>query len=127
ITNGAVYALVALALVLVYATTRVVNIAQGDYLTFGALSFASFAAGSFTSLVYLVMGSGAVAMVIDMRRAAIYKRSPLVPMAKYLVAAILLGGLALAASKSQLMLLQMFAALMLVAAMGPIIYQFTVE
>jgi len=127
ITNGAVYALVALSLVLVYTTTRVVNVAQGDYLTFGALSFASFAAGSLTPLVYLVLGAGAVTMAMDMRRAVVCKRSPLMPMTKYLAAAAVLGGLALAASHSRSMPLQMFAALMLVAAMGPIIYQLTVE
>jgi branched-chain amino acid transport system permease protein len=127
ITNGAVYALVALSLVLVYTTTRVVNVAQGDYLTFGALAFASFAEGSLTPLVYLVLGAGAVAMAIDVRRAVAYKRNPLQPMAKYLVAAAVLAGLTLAASHSRSMLLQMFAALMLVAAMGPVIYQLTVE
>ncbi len=127
ITNGAVYALVALSLVLVYTTTRVVNVAQGDYLTFGAMSFASFASGSMTTLVYLVLGAGAVAMAIDMRKAVAYKRNPLVSLAKYLIAAALLLGLTLAASHSQSMLLQMVAALFLVSAMGPIIYQLTVE
>lgn len=127
ITNGAVYALVALSLVLVYTTTRVVNVAQGDYLTFGALSFASFAAGSLTPLVYLVLGVGVVTMAIDMRRAIVYKRNPLMPLAKYLIAAIVLFGLTLLASRSHSMLLQMVAALALVAAMGPLVYQLTVE
>lgn len=127
ITNGAVYALVALSLVLVYTTTRVVNVAQGDYLTFGALSFASFAAGTLTPLVYLVLGVGVVALAIDMRRAVAYKRNPLGPLVKYVVAAIVLVGLTVAASRSQSMFLQMFAALVLVSAMGPLIYQLTVE
>ncbi|MCJ0766162.1 branched-chain amino acid ABC transporter permease [Variovorax terrae] len=127
VTNGAVYALVALSLVLVYTTTRVVNVAQGDYLTFGALSFASLAAGSLTPLVYLVLGAGVVAMAIDMRRAITYKRNPLAPLAKYLVAGIVLVGLTLLASRSQSMFLQMVAALLLVSSMGPVIYQLTVE
>ncbi len=127
ITNGAVYALVALSLVLVYTTTRVVNVAQGDYLTFGALSFASFAAGSLTPLVYLVLGVGAVALALDVAKALAYKRSPLAPLLKYLVAGALLAGLAVAAAHSRSMLLQMLAALLLVSAMGPIIYQLTVE
>jgi branched-chain amino acid transport system permease protein len=127
VTNGAVYALVALSLVLVYTTTRVVNIAQGDYLTFGALSFASFASGSLTSLVYLVLGAGAVALGLDIRRAVVYKRNPLPLIARYAVAAIVLAGLALAASHFQWMWLQMLAALLLVASMGPVIYQLTVE
>ena len=127
ITNGAVYALVALSLVLVYTTTRVVNVAQGDYLTYGALSFASLAAGTLTPLVYLVLGVGVVTMAIDMRRAVAYKRSPLGPLIKYLIAAILIVGLTVTASRSQSMFLQMLAALVLVSAMGPLIYQLTVE
>jgi len=127
ITNGAVYALVALSLVLVYTTTRVVNVAQGDYLTFGAMSFASFAAGSLTPLVYLVLGVGAVALALDIRKAIAYKRNPLVPLIKYVVAGSLLFALALGATHSQSMPLQMIAALLLVSSMGPIIYQLTVE
>lgn len=127
VTNGAVYALVALSLVLVYTTTRVVNVAQGDYLTFGALSFASFASGSLTPLVYLVLGVGVVTTIIDMRRAAVYKRSPLGPLLRYLMAGGVLFALVTVASRTQSMVLQMLAALMLVAAMGPLIYQLTVE
>ena len=127
ITNGAVYALMALSLVLVYTTTRVVNIAQGDYLTFGAMSFASLASGTLAPLVYLVLGAGAVAMALDMRKAIAFKRNPLVPLGKYLGAGALLVALTAAALHFPFMPLQMLAALVLVAAMGPIIYQLTVE
>lgn len=127
ITNGAVYALMALSLVLVYTTTRVVNIAQGDYLTFGALSFASLASGTLTPLVYLVLAAGSVAMALDVRKALVFKRSPLLPVGKYLAAAAALIALTWGALHSQFMPLQMLAALALVAAMGPIIYQLTVE
>ena len=127
ITNGAVYALVALSLVLVYTTTRVVNVAQGDFLTFGALAFASLAAGTLTPLLYVVLGIGAVCLVIDLRRARAYKRSLLAPLVRYLAAAIILCALVFAASHSHSMPLQMLAALLLVAAMGPLVYQLTVE
>ena len=36
ITNGAIYALLALALVLVFAVTRVIFIPQGEFVAFGA-------------------------------------------------------------------------------------------
>lgn len=127
ITNGAVYALIALSLVLVYTTTRVVNVAQGDYLTFGALAFASFAAGTLTPLVYLVLAAGVVTMALDVRKAILYKRNPFGVLLKYLIGAVLIVSLTIAAARSQSMLLQMFAALLLVASMGPIIYQLTVE
>ena len=37
VTNGAIYALLALALVLVFAVTRVIYIPQGEYVALGAL------------------------------------------------------------------------------------------
>ena len=54
-TNGAVYALLALAIVLVFAVTRVIFIPQGEFVAYGALTLALlvlqiilFAAGAFT-------------------------------------------------------------------------------
>jgi hypothetical protein len=41
ITNGAIYALLSLALVLVFAVTRVIFIPQGEYVAYGALSMAA--------------------------------------------------------------------------------------
>ena len=43
ITNGAIYALLALALVLVFAVTRVIFIPQGEFIAFGALTLAQLA------------------------------------------------------------------------------------
>lgn len=54
VTSGAVYGLVALSLIVIYTVTRVVNIAQGEYVTIGALSFASAFAGSFNVLSAIV-------------------------------------------------------------------------
>ena len=45
ITNGAIYALLALALVLVFAVTRVIFIPQGEFVAYGALTLAGLAAG----------------------------------------------------------------------------------
>jgi len=56
VTNGAVYGLVALSLIVVYTVTRVVNIAQGEYVTLGALSFASALSGAFSLLSAIVAG-----------------------------------------------------------------------
>ena len=44
ITNGAIYALLGLALVLVFAVTRVILIPQGEFVTFGALTYATLSA-----------------------------------------------------------------------------------
>ena len=127
VTNGAVYALVGLSLVLVYTTTRVVNVAQGEFLTFGALSFASFIEGSLTPLLYVVLGTGAVCLLLDAMQAVRFRRSPLKLVIRYAMCGALLTALAYAACHTTSIALQMFAALMLVASMGPLIYRLTVE
>ena len=45
VTNGAIYALLALALVLVFAVTRVIFIPQGEFLAWGALTMAALEGG----------------------------------------------------------------------------------
>jgi branched-chain amino acid transport system permease protein len=45
-TNGAIYALLALALVLVFAITRVIFIPQGEYVAYGALTLAMIQNGN---------------------------------------------------------------------------------
>ena len=45
LVNGAVYGLLALALVLVFSVTRVIFIPQGEFVAFGALSLATLQAG----------------------------------------------------------------------------------
>jgi branched-chain amino acid transport system permease protein len=64
ITNGAIYALLSLALVLVFAVTRVIFIPQGEFVAFGALTLASFQAGKTPGTLWLLIGAGfAVALV----------------------------------------------------------------
>ena len=45
IINGAIYGLMALALVLVFSVTRVIFVPQGDFVAFAALSMAALNAG----------------------------------------------------------------------------------
>ena len=42
VTNGAIYALLAMAIVLLFAVTRVIFIPQGEYVAFGALTVGLF-------------------------------------------------------------------------------------
>ncbi len=64
ITNGAIYGLLGLALVLVFAVTRVILIPQGEFVTYGALTYASLCAGQMpgTAKLAAVMGIAAFAM-----------------------------------------------------------------
>ena len=76
ITNGAIYALLGLALVLVFAVTRVILIPQGEFVTYGALTYASLAAGQMpgTAKLALAMGIGAFAFDMFVARKALHGR-----------------------------------------------------
>jgi branched-chain amino acid transport system permease protein len=63
IVNGAVYGLLALALVLVFTVTRVVMIPQGEFVAFAALTYAALDAGQMPASVYLLGGLGVAAFL----------------------------------------------------------------
>jgi len=66
ITNGAVYALLGLALVLVFAVTRVILIPQGEFVTYGALTYASLTSGQMPGTAKLAVAMGAAAFALDL-------------------------------------------------------------
>jgi branched-chain amino acid transport system permease protein len=66
ITNGAIYALLGLALVLVFAVTRVILIPQGEFVTFGALTYATLSAGNMPGTALLAVAMGVVTFGLDM-------------------------------------------------------------
>ena len=73
VVNGAIYALLALCLVLVFAVTRVVFIPQGEFVAFGALTYAALDGGTLPGSVWLLAGLGGAAFVaglLELRRTA---------------------------------------------------------
>jgi branched-chain amino acid transport system permease protein len=66
ITNGAIYALLGLALVLVFAVTRVILIPQGEFVTYGALTYASLSSGQMPGTARLALAMGVVAFGLDL-------------------------------------------------------------
>ena len=65
ITNGAIYGLLALALVLVFAVTRIIFIPQGEFLAWGALTMVALEAGQYPGTVWLLLGTGLVTLLTD--------------------------------------------------------------
>jgi len=55
VTNGAVYALLALATVLLFAVTRVIFIPQGEFVAFGALTLATLQLGQVPGTVWFLL------------------------------------------------------------------------
>lgn len=65
LTNGAVYALLALATVLLFAVTRVIFIPQGEFVAFGALTLALFQTGKVPGTVWFLLVLAGVVAVLD--------------------------------------------------------------
>ena len=65
VTSGAIYALLALALVLIFSVTRVIFIPQGEFVAFGALTLAMLQAGKVPATVWLLVAMGAIVAAID--------------------------------------------------------------
>jgi branched-chain amino acid transport system permease protein len=128
ITNGALYGLVALSLILVCTVTRVVNIAQGEYVVLGAFSFASSLNGEFCSLSYLVVGAILVLTVGDVFAGAKSgaEKSRLVGLRAAWVFGLLAVN-ALAVYMPGTYGLAALAAIFTTASIGPIVYRLTVE
>lgn len=65
ITNGAIYALMALGFVLVFTVTRIIFIPQGEFVAYGALTLAELQAGNAPGVTWLLLVLGAGVSIID--------------------------------------------------------------
>ena len=65
VTNGAIYALLAMATVLLFAVTRVIFIPQGEYVAFGALTLAILQTKQVPGTVWLLLLMTALAAVLE--------------------------------------------------------------
>src|SRR5690606_41669587 len=66
IVNGAIYALLSMALVLVFAVTRVIFIPQGEYVAFGALTLAMLVNNRVPGTVWLLVIAGIAVVLIGL-------------------------------------------------------------
>ena len=69
VVNGAIYALVAIALVLVFAVTRVILIPQGEFVAFATLTLASLQAGARPAMGSLLIALGVLNAALSLVRA----------------------------------------------------------
>ena len=63
VTNGAIYALLALAIVLVFAVTRVIFVPSGELVSYGTLTLAGLQLGKPPGTVGLLVGPGAIGLI----------------------------------------------------------------
>jgi branched-chain amino acid transport system permease protein len=126
IANGAIYALLALTMVLIFTTTRVLFVCQGELVTFAALSFASFQLGITPQIVWLLAILGPVAAAMDLYTALRdgQIRRLITSAAIYLVvpAVIIAATLWLAPTKPAVAV-QILLSVAIVTSLGPMLYR----
>jgi len=65
LTSGAIYALLGLAIVLVFLVTRIIFIPQGEFVAYGALTLAILQTGQVPGTVWLLIILAGVAAAMD--------------------------------------------------------------
>ena len=131
ITNGAVYALLALALVLVFAVTRVIFIPQGEFVAYGALTLALLQLGQVPGTVWLLLVMALAAAVLDAvagLRRGLGAAAVATAAAKALAFPLAVVAFAGWAAPRQLpLLVQSLLTLAIVTPLGPLLYRLAYE
>ncbi|MEO6983764.1 MAG: branched-chain amino acid ABC transporter permease [Paralcaligenes sp.] len=126
VVNGAIYGLLALALVLVFVVTRVIFIPQGEFVAFGALTLAFLVNGKVPGTVNLLLIIGILTFVVELVvawRSHNWSSVPktllwavALPLALYFIAPFV-------ASPTTPLWVNVIFAMVLVVPLGPMIYR----
>jgi len=130
LTNGIVYGLIAIALVLVFTVTRILFIPQGEFVAFGALTLAMLQQGKTPGPVWLLLLLAICAT--GMQLFALFKSGQaggiLRCLLKNLLLPVAIAALVYWAAPLQFSLpVQVALTLLLVTALGPLMYQVVYE
>ncbi len=123
VVTGAIYALMALALVLVFSVTRAIFIPQGEFVTYAALSMAAIQSGGLPTAIWLLLVLALVTLGVELWR---QWRGVLVDWKSTLVWTVALPALAallVLGVKPESGWLQALAVLALVTPLGPLLYR----
>src|ERR1700754_4313752 len=127
VTNGAIYVLLGLATVLVFAVTRVIFIPQGEFVAYGALTLALLQLGKVPGTVYLLLALAAVAAALDAATSLRRGWPParvLTDALKSLAIPVLVFAVTLWAAPQKLpLLVQSLLTLAIVTPLGPLVYR----
>ncbi len=126
VTNGAIYALLALALVLVFTVTRVIFVPSGEFVTYGTLTLAALQLGKTPGTVGLLLGLAAVAGLMEIYTAVQEQAWHRLPRRLGLfvgVPAAIAGTVYAAAPLSLAFPLQIVLTIAIVTALGPLLYR----
>ncbi|HZQ62004.1 MAG TPA: branched-chain amino acid ABC transporter permease [Casimicrobiaceae bacterium] len=126
VTNGAVYALLALALVLVFAVTRVIWIPSGEFVSYGTLTLAGFQLGKPPGTIGLLVGVAVVAGLMETYACARRRELARLPrqLALWTIVPLAIAAASwLIASRAPPFWLQVLLTLALVTPLGPLLYR----
>jgi branched-chain amino acid transport system permease protein len=131
ITSGAIYALLSLALVLVFSVTRVIFIPQGEFVAFGALTLAAMQSNVFPQSATLLVALGIVTFVQEAyfiirtaeRRRTATRSIPLALLAFVVLPLAIFVVTKTFAGPKLPMAMQVLLTLAIVVPMGPMVYR----
>ncbi len=127
LTNGAVYALLGLATVLVFTVTRIIFIPQGEFVAYGALTLALFQAGKVPGTVWLLLLLASVAAVMELTTRWQHHRSATIAVKaalKTLAMPVAVSLVAIWAAPQQFpLLVQAALSVVIVTVYGPLVYR----
>jgi len=126
LTSSSIYLLLAIAMILVFGATRILWVPQGEFVSFGALTLASFQIGLVPGTVWLLLFLALAAAVIETVRllsAGAARRLP-PALARTLIPAVLISAAGYVCAPMKLALAwQVLLTLAIVTAMGPLLYK----
>lgn len=124
LTNGAIYALLALVLVMVFSVTRIIFVPQGEFVSYAALTLAWLQSGRMPATAWLVAGGAILVAAIDLRSFLTRgrKRSELLSALSYAVLPVPILLLAYFASGAPYWA-GILVTVVIVASLGPIVYR----
>ena len=126
LTTGAIYALLALAIVMVFRVTRIILVLQGEFVSYGALTLAAFQAGSVPHVTWMLVALGLVAFALDgvdaWRRRSMQRiwKSAL---ANVILPVLIVGLVYLWVPRNPSLAIQIALSFLLIVPLGPILYR----
>lgn len=125
ITSGAIYALLALSIILVFTVTRILLIPLGEFVVFSALTLAAIQAGTPSTIVWLVAVLFIFNVLLDgyayLREKVAFNWKSKVGMAVYIT--VLIGCMYQLPLASMPMLIQILFTLAIITPIGPMLYR----
>lgn len=126
LTSGAIYALLALALLLVFAVTRIIFVPQGDFISYAGLTLGTLQLGQVPGTIYLLIGGALLVTGIELaaaRRARTASRLVRIVLLDLCLPLAIAALAAWAAPHKFAPLVQMALTLAVVLPLGPMLYR----